>query len=184
VAGQWKTRLNEPANENWRQVINKLSPLPQHDSLYYPTESATDAYTNPRYRGDHPVVLATYGFLPATKGLDTVRMAATFRWVQKNWDWPSTWGWDYPLVAMSATRLGLPGDAIDALLMPEKKNTYLSNGHNFQDDRLRLYLPGNGGLLSAIALMCAGYDGGPGPNPGFPRDGKWKVRWEGLNQMP
>jgi hypothetical protein len=56
--------------------------------------------------------------------------------------------------------------------------------HNFQDERLRLYLPGNGGLLSAIALMCAGYDGGPGPNPGFRRDGKWKVRWEGLNKLP
>ena len=184
IAQKWRARLKDPANEQWQQVANHLAPLPQYDSLYYPTESATDAYTNPRYRGDHPVVLATYGFLPATKGLDTGRMAATFRWVEKNWDWPSTWGWDYPLVAMCATRLGLPGDAVDALLMPEKKNTYLSNGHNFQDDRLRLYLPGNGGLLSAIALMCAGYDGGPGPDPGFPHDGKWKVRWEGLNQMP
>lgn len=184
VAQQWKERLGEGRDAGWQQVLDHLSKLPQHDSLYYPAESAVDAYTNPRYRGDHPVVLATFGFLPATKGLDTARMAATYRWVQRHWDWPTTWGWDYPLVAMSATRLGLPGEAIDALLMSEKKNTYLSNGHNYQDDRLRLYLPGNGGLLSAIALMCAGYDGAPGADPGFPRDGKWNVRWEGLNQMP
>jgi hypothetical protein len=184
TALQWKTRMGQRPEAAWQEVLEKLAPLPQHDSLYYPAESATDAYTNPRYRGDHPVVLATYGFLPATKGLDTARMAVTYRWIEENWDWPSTWGWDYPLVAMSATRLGLPQKAVDALLMPEKKNTYLSNGHNFQDDRLRLYLPGNGGLLSAIALMCAGYDGGPGPNPGFPQDGKWRVHWEGLNQMP
>ena len=184
VAEQWKTRTGQSPDPAWQQVIDHLAKLPEHDSLYYPAESAVDAYTNPRYRGDHPVVLATYGFLPATKGLDTARMAATYRWVENNWDWPSTWGWDYPLMAMSATRLGLSQKAIDDLLMPEKKNTYLSNGHNFQDDRLRLYLPGNGGLLAAIALMCAGYDGGPGPNPGIPQDGKWKVRWEGLNQLP
>jgi hypothetical protein len=85
---------------------------------------------------------------------------------------------------MSATRLGLPDKAIDALLMPVTKNRYLSNGNNYQDERLRLYLPGNGGLLSAIALMCAGYDGCPELNPGIPKDGKWTVRWEGLAKMP
>jgi hypothetical protein len=28
--------------------------------------------------------------------------------------------------------------------------------------------------------MCAGYDGNKTKNPGFPKDGKWDVRWEGL----
>ena len=27
---------------------------------------------------------------------------------------------------------------------------------DYQDDRLRVYLPGNGGLLAAVAMMCAG----------------------------
>ena len=202
IAQQWRARLSLPPNPVWQQVATQLSALPQlpaptqlsgqpqiaalprQDSLYSPTESATDAYTNPRYYGDHPAVLATLGFLPATDGLDTARMHQTFDWIEANWDWESTWGWDYPLMAMSATRLGLPDKAIDALLMPVKKNTYLPDGHNYQDDRLRLYLPGNGGLLSAIALMCAGYDGCTRPNPGIPQDGKWKVSWEGLNPMP
>jgi len=184
VAQQWRARLGLPADAGWQKVEDGLSDLPRQDSLYYPAESATDAYTNLRYRGDHPVVLATFGFLPATKGLDTVTMRRTFDWVWKNWSWAETWGWDFPLTAMCATRLGKPDKAIDALLMPVQKNTYLVSGHNYQDDRLRLYLPGNGGLLAAVALMCAGYDGCPRINPGFPKDGKWKVRWEGLSRMP
>jgi hypothetical protein len=42
----------------------------------------------------------------------------------------------------------MPDKAVDALIMPVQKNTYLNNGHNFQDDRLTIYLPGNGGLLA------------------------------------
>ena len=62
---------------------------------------------------------------------------------------------------------------------------YLPNGHNFQDARLRIYLPGNGGLLAAVAMMAAGWDGAPDQHaPGFPSDGTWKVRWEGLHKMP
>ncbi|HMH21884.1 MAG TPA: hypothetical protein VK563_08910 [Puia sp.] len=207
TAQQWRIRLGLPRKEEWDKVLNGLSPLPQQGGIYLPAESATDAYTNERYRGDHPVVLAAYGFLPRpsdTSGsmpssdtsfgslfrrdhpgdLDPDIMRFTFDWVWKNWKWEETWGWDFPLTAMTATRLGLPDRAIDALLMPVKKNTYLSNGHNYQDERLRLYLPGNGGLLSAIAIMCAGYDGCDQPDPGIPKNGKWKVKWEGLSRMP
>ncbi|HXB94033.1 MAG TPA: hypothetical protein VNU70_02705, partial [Puia sp.] len=184
VAQQWRNRLGLPPDTSSQRVLDGLSTLPQKDGLYYPAESATDAYTNPRYRGDHPAVLATFGFLPATKGLDTAVMHATFDWIEKNWDWPTTWGWDYPLMAMTATRLGMPEKAIESLLRPVKKNTYLPDGHNYQDDRLRIYLPGNWGLLAAVALMCAGYDGCPTADPGIPNDGKWKVKWEGLNRLP
>jgi hypothetical protein len=48
-----------------------------------------------------------------------------------------------------------------------------------------VYLPGNGGLLTAVAMMAAGWDGGPDvPAPGFPRDGRWTVRSEGLSRLP
>jgi hypothetical protein len=78
----------------------------------------------------------------------------------------------------------MPDKAIDALFMDVGTNTYLVNGHNYQDRRLRLYLPGNGGLLTAVAMMCAGYDGSDEVNPGFPTDGTWKVKWEDLNPLP
>ena len=112
-------------------------------------------------------------------------MAATLDWVMQNWNWATTWGWDYGMTAMAAARLGQPETAMKALLIDTQKNTYLKNGHNFQTaDRLRIYLPGNGALLTAIAMMCAGWDGcNLGNNPGFPKDGSWNVKWEGLKQM-
>ena len=40
-------------------------------------------------------------------------------------------------------------------------------------------------LLSAVALMAAGWDGAPKVDaPGFPQDGRWRVKWEGLQPMP
>jgi hypothetical protein len=59
----------------------------------------------------------------------------------------------------------------------------LPNGHNYQEERLPVYLPGNGGVLAAAAMMAAGWDGGPEqPAPGFPAD--WNVRFEGLRPLP
>ncbi len=82
-------------------------------------------------------------------------MAATFDEVLREWNWESTWGWDYPLLAMTATRLNKAEDAVDVFVIETGKNTYLLNGHNFQNERLKIYLPGNGGLLTAVAMMAA-----------------------------
>ena len=83
-------------------------------------------------------------------------------------------------------RLGLPDLALDILLMDTGKNSYVVSGNNFQRSRadLPLYLPGNGTLLLAAAMMCAGYDGCESDTPGFPRDGRWSVRYEDINQLP
>jgi hypothetical protein len=184
TAQQWKERLNLKRNPKWDKVLNGLSSLAQKDGLYLAAESAPDSYTNPKYMGDHPTVLGAYGMLPASPLIDTATMKSTFNFVWDNWHWNDTWGWDFPLTAMSATRLGIPDKAIDALFMDVTTNTYLPNGHNYQDKRLRLYLPGNGGLLTAVAMMCAGYDGSNVDTSGFPKDGTWKVKWEGLKKLP
>ena len=184
IAQQWREKLGLKRDPHWDEVIAKLSPLPVQDGVYLAAESATDSYTNPEYKTDHPSVLGTYGMLPATPLLDKEVMGKTFDLVWKTWSWNDTWGWDFPMTAMSAARLGLPEKAVDALLMDIRSNTYLLSGHNYQDERLRLYLPGNGGLLTAVAMMCAGWDGNTEINPGFPKNGKWKVAWEGLKPMP
>ena len=57
------------------------------------------------------------------------------------------------MAAMSAVRLGEPELALEFLLKDVQKNTYLKNGHNYQSERLRVYLPGNGGFLTTIAMM-------------------------------
>ncbi|MCO6490898.1 MAG: hypothetical protein J5I98_20945 [Phaeodactylibacter sp.] len=185
TAQEWRRRLGMAENEQWQDVIDKLAPLPRAEALYLPAARATEAYSNHDNRRDHPIVTGVYGMLPGKPEMDTAVMGNTFREVMSQWDWASTWGWDYPMLAMCAARLGYREEAVDALLMEVQKNTYLVNGHNYQDKRLRLYLPGNGGLLTAVAMMSAGWDGSPeNPNPGFPDNGTWKVRWEGLERMP
>jgi protein-glucosylgalactosylhydroxylysine glucosidase len=184
TAQEWRKRLGMQPERNWQIVMEQLSPLPQKDGIYLAAESAPDSYTRAEFITDHPSVLGTLGMVAKTPLVDSVTMRRTFDHVWKVWHWPDTWGWDFPMVAMSATRLGIPDKAIEGLLMPIKTNTYLPNGHNYQDDRLRLYLPGNGGVLAAAAMMVAGYDGATQSLPGIPKDGSWKVRWEGLRKMP
>ena len=83
-------------------------------------------------------------------------------------------------MAMAAARTGQPQIAVDALLKDTSKNSYSIEGINGG-----WYLPGNGGLLYAVAMMAAGWDGAPDrPSPGFPDDGNWVVKWEGLKKAP
>lgn len=185
TAQKWRERVGEKRNLEWDELIDKLSPLAYNeDSLYLASEDALDTYKDIRFTSDHMAVLGSVGILPMNKLIRADYMKNTLHWIWDNWNWGKTWGWDYPMTAMNATRLGEPEKAVGALLMDKRTNTYLLNGHNYQDGRLRCYLPGNGGLLTAVALMCAGWDGCEVPNPGFPKDGTWDVRWEGLKPMP
>jgi len=184
VAQKWRERAGMGRESYWDDIINRLSPLASKDGLYLAAESAPQTYEDVRFTSDHPIVLGAVGILPQSPLLAPEIMKNTFDHVWNNWNWEHTWGWDFPTVAMCAARLGEPEKAVNALLMDQRTNTYLSNGHNYQTERLRIYLPGNGGLLTAIAMMCAGWDGNTQPTPGFPKNGKWNVRWEGLYPMP
>ncbi|HPE74942.1 MAG TPA: hypothetical protein PLC80_02585 [Draconibacterium sp.] len=181
IAQKWRERMNLPETENWQKVIDGLPSFAQKKGLYLAAESAPDSYENEHYYSDHPMVLGAFGMLPETVEMDTAVMAATFDHIERIWNWDRTWGWDYPMAAMCATRLGKPDQAVDLLLKDVVKNTYLKNGHNYQTERLRIYLPGNGGLLTAVAMMCAGFEGNKIDNPGFPKD--WNVKWENLKPV-
>ena len=185
VAQQWRERLGKARNAHWDDIIQKISPLASKDSLYLAAETEPDTYTNVRMYSDHPAVMGAVGVLPYnSQQMDLAKMKKTETWIWNNWKWETSWGWDYPMMAMCAARMGEPQNAVGALLMKQQKNTYLVSGHNYQDGRLRLYLPGNGGLLMAVGMMCAGWDGSIHPNPGFPQDGNWNVKWEGLKPLP
>ena len=185
VAQQWRERNGEKRRPQWDEIIDKLPPLTYNeDGLYLAAENAVDTYKDIRFTSDHPAVLGAVGILPTNKLIREDYMKNTLDWILENWNWGKTWGWDFPMTAMCAARIGEPEKAIDALMMDKRTNTYLINGHNYQDSRLRVYLPGNGGLLTTVAMMCAGWDGSTGTNPGFPKNGKWDVMWENLNPMP
>jgi hypothetical protein len=184
TAQRWRERLALARDERLDRVLGRLSPLPVRDGRYLFAETAPESYDEPRWARDHPSVAGALGMLPGT-GVDADTMRRSFDWIWTHWSFPDTWGWDYPLLAMCAARLGQPARAVDALLMDAAKNVYRPNGHNHQRPGLTIYLPGNGGLLAAVAMMAAGWDGAPETHaPGFPNDGSWTVRWEGVRRMP
>jgi len=184
TAQAWRERLGLPREPAWNRVIQGLEKPAVADGKYLFAGTAPDTYANARWATDHPSVVAALGVLPGSD-IDRPTMARTFEWIWAHWNWPSTWGWDYPMMAMTAARLGKPDLAVEALLLDTPKNVYRVNGHNHQRPGLTIYLPGNGGLLYATAMMAAGWDGAPEGNaPGFPANGKWVVRWEGLRRAP
>jgi len=184
TAQQWRQRLGLPRQKNWDDVLQQLAKPPVADGKYLFTETTPDCYSNPVWNKDHPSVIAALSFVPGPQ-IDLPTMRNTLDWIWKNWNWPDTWGWDYPMIAMTAARLGESARAIDALLLDTPKNRCGLNGHVYQRANLTIYLPANGGLLYATALMAAGWDGAPKKNaPGFPDDGKWSVRWENLRSAP
>ena len=175
TAQKWRIRLGLDADKKWQDVIEKLSPMPIQNGLYLCSEDTKDSYQNIRYLSDHPIVAGTLGMLPETGLVNHRILSNSLDTIMKKWNWKSCWGWDFPMLAMSSVAITRPGLAIDFLMMEAPKNRYLPNGHNYQDGRLAIYLPGNGGLLSAVAMMCT--------SNCFPQNGKWKVRWENLNTI-
>lgn len=182
-AQEWRERLNVAKNEEWENVRLHLAEPDKANGVYLGVKDAVNSYTNKELMRDHPIVLGAYGILPKWDKIDSGIMQNTLQKIAADWDWPSTWGWDYPLAAMSAVRLGQPEMALELLLKDVQKNTYLLNGHNYQSERLRVYLPGNGGLLQTIAMMCAGWEGCENTNPGFPENGQWDVKWENISPV-
>ena len=167
IAQRWRERAGLPREAKWDAVRAKLSALPVKDGVYLAHENCPQTFTD-RNR-DHPSMLGALGVLPGRK-VDRETMRRTLRKVLTEWKWADTWGWDFPMVAMTAASLQEPALAIDALFMDTPKNTWLPNGHNWQRANLPLYLPGNGGLLLAVAHMVR--------ENAFPKD--WRVRQEGF----
>ncbi|MEV6350604.1 hypothetical protein [Actinoplanes sp. NPDC051851] len=178
IAQRWRERRGLARDQRWKHLQESLA-RPRQDGGCY-AAVATEPYLT---RDDHPSLLCALGVLPATPLIDPAVMAATLNDVLGDWAWDTAWGWDFPVLAMTATRTGQPGTAVDALLMDTPKNQWTVAGHTPQMGALLpVYLPSNGGLLAAVSLMAAGWDGS-GDCPGFPAEG-WTVRHEGFTPWP
>jgi hypothetical protein len=177
-AQEWRQRRGLAREPHWDEVRRNLAPLPVVDGVFVHSAEWTDTYTKRAW--EHPDPIGVLGMLPPMMGVDAETARRTVAKVWTTWDWNRCWGWDFPWMAMAAARTGQPQIAVDALLKDTSKNSYSIEGINGG-----WYLPGNGGLLYAVAMMAAGWDGAPDrPSPGFPDDGNWVVKWEELKKAP
>lgn len=180
IAQDWRKRLGLPQSPEYDEVLNKLSPLPVRDGLYVHWENIANMWTH--YNFEHPALIGAYGMLPGD-GVDIPTMERTLLKICDVWRFDRTWGWDYPMLAMCAARLGHGDKAVDFLLNYSKSFLFDEHGLVGGVGSPFPYFPGNGGLLYAVAMMAAGWDGAPGMHaPGFPQDGSWTVKWEGLKK--
>jgi len=179
IAQTWMERLGEDRPAAWGEVKAGLAPLPMEDGLYAVYEGIeSDFWTDAAYTNSHPALVGLYGWLPQTADVNLDIARATAEKVWTSWNVSNLWGWDFPMLAMSAARLGDTEKAVEWLLDPY---------YQFDDVGMPLggaqvptpYFPGSGGLLYAIAMMAGGWDGSVGTAPGFPNDG-WQVRVENI----
>jgi hypothetical protein len=188
LAQQWRERLGLPRDPHWDDVINHLAPLPQSaDGLYLEIEGMDDLYASGKKSLPTSMLLAL-GYLPATPKIDLETARRTFHAVNSR-NGPDRWvSWSIGQGALTATRLGEPGTAIDILTNSTAPARFMPSGYVRRPkdpDGAVAYLPVNSAFLCAAGLMAGGWDGAPaGPAPGFPSDGKWTIRTEGLLPMP
>ena len=181
-AQRWRERLGQTREPRWDEVRRQLAPLPVADGLFVHSAEWHDTYTQRAW--EHPDPIGVFGMLPPIEGVDRETAHRTVLKVWQTWDWNRCWGWDFPWMAMAAARGGESRLTVEALLKDAgSRNHYDVRGVNTGGPCP--YLPGNGGLLYAVAMMAAGWDGAPERQaPGFPDDGQWIVHWEGLKPAP
>lgn len=182
IAADWAERARKDGR-NWRKVAEHMARPAEKDGLYLACETCPETFE--KFNKDHPSMTAAFGLLPG-KNIEPEKMKATLEKVLECWDFDTTWGWDFAMLAMTAIRLGEPELALQILLKDTAKNQYVVSGNNYQKLRtdLPLYLPGNGSLLLAAAMMTAGYQGCKETLPGFPKDGNWNVKFENIMAFP
>ena len=195
AANRWRERLGKDRVPLWDEVRDNLEPLPVEEGVYVHSPEWRTTFKDRNW--EHPDVIGVYGMIPPTKGVDKEIAARTLARVVPEWKWDRCWGWDFPWTAMCAARVGRPDLAVEILLSDSICNVYDESGVNLGGPSTRggkgPYLPGNGGLLYAIAGMCAGFDETSSDSntnadmpksgdeaPGFPEG--WSVKWEGLKR--
>ena len=169
TAQVWQERMGNPRVEKWEDVSTHLAPLPVQDGLYIRSPEWTETYTKQNY--EHPDPVGIYGMIPPTDKVDPEIARASLKKVMETWDMNHIWGWDFPWIAMCATRTGEPEIAVNAILSCKLDEIGCNDAGSYP------YLPANGAILFAAAMMAAGRNGEHAP--GFPKDG-WVVRQENI----
>ena len=170
TAQTWQERMGLPRVEKWDDVAYHLPPLPVQDGAYIRSPEWTETYTRQNY--EHPDPVGICGMLPPTDMVDVTIARASLKKVWATWNKNHIWGWDFPWIAMCAARVGEPELAVEAMLSCELDEVGCNCAGSYP------YLPANGAILYAAAMMAVGRNGEHAP--GFPGDGKWVVRQENI----
>ena len=177
AAVSWAERLGRSRRAAaWREALAHL-PHPEPRLGRYPALLG-DPW--PAINHGHPAHVAALGLVPRTGLIDDRTMEATLEGVLDHWDFTGGAGWDYPLLAMAATRLHRPDLAVQALLLDRPGNVFAANGHNASAGA-PADLAANGAVLLATGLMAAGWDGSE-DKPGFGRG--WDVVVDRVARLP
>jgi hypothetical protein len=173
VAEKWRVRQGKPVPSQWRDVRDNLAPFPVEDGVYVLYEGVLNMWNTSTLVEDHPGLLGINGWLPPDPLLNHTTFSATVDKVYQTWNFTYSYGWDFPLLAMTAARMGDVEKAVDWLLDPN--NAFDEVGMPVGGARVPTpYFPASGGLLLAIGMMAGGWEGQDGPV--FPKG--WDVEVE------
>ncbi|KAF8582067.1 hypothetical protein K439DRAFT_1352192 [Ramaria rubella] len=183
IAADWRKRQGKSEKSSWTQVRQNLAPLPTDEDGRYVIYEGLNAsmWSDPNLTSDHPALLGVCGWLPPVEGVNITTVAITQQEVWNTWNISDSYGWDMPMLAMSAARLGNTTKAVEWLLHPLFQ--FDDVGMPIGGSRVPTpYFPASGSLLYAIAMMAAGWDGVTESQgaPGFPEG--WQVRSERLQK--
>ena len=192
TAQAWRERAGLARRADWDAVLARWPDLPQRDGLYLPVRSEPDFWNKAAgacrsnaenescQNRDHMSFLMALGWLPG-RDVDRRTMRRTLDRMRRDWDLRQTWGWDYPMMAMTATRLGAPEEALDWLFFDARNNQYGSSGMTPRvhlDAHAAAFVPvatGAGAGAVVAGAAAAGTDAGdrqpnePSDGPGYQR---------------
>jgi hypothetical protein len=183
VAAEWKRTLGQEVPEAWVHVAENLALPLQVDGLYAVYDGLNSSWWNDSKLTSDPRSLSMMqGILPDTPAVDPAVALRTADKVWETWGDAQIRGWGRPVLAINSARIGNPERAIYHLTAYDY--------WKFDDAGFAIrggdggtpapFLPGNSAMLFAVAYCAAGWEGSDGHAPGFPQDGSWVVRHEGL----
>ncbi|WP_370479758.1 hypothetical protein [Tamlana flava] len=173
----WRERMGLKRNPSWDKVLTKLVTFPIKNGIYVDNE------------GEPMDLTEILGLMPPSKAvtLETAIRTQASIFESKidelyRVSWNRKMGWRNGMDAVAYAKMHQPEKALHELI-GGLGTAYGINGVN--RGLGGIYFPTNGALLYAVAVMAAGWEGAPDRNaPGFPDDGSWVVRSEGLIKAP